>query len=164
MITVGAEDFFPMALFETDFYTDSIRDKPIQMLGTTVDQGAENENQDQFSPSQFSSHEKKYPFIDEFSEFIASVPTEALKYKLMTYQQRQTAKAHWEAQNYGGSVDRCIKHLNEIYGPHWRTITTVAQHMDDQRPYYEYVLILDHQQQWNKSQKLAKLQQTTDLE
>lgn len=152
-----------MVLFETDFYTDSICDKPIQMLGTTVDQGAENENQDQLSPSQFSSHEKKYPFIDEFSEFIASVPTEALKYKLMTYQQRQTAKAHWEAHNYGGSVDRCIKHLNEIYGPHWRTITTVSQHMDDQRPYYEYVLLLEHQQQWNKSQKLAKLQQTKDL-
>jgi hypothetical protein len=35
--------------------------------------------------------------------------------------------------------------------------------MDDQRPYYEYVLLLDHQQQWNKAQKLAKLQQTTDL-
>lgn len=152
-----------MALFETDFYTDSIRDKPIQMLGTTVDQGAEDKNQDKLGPSQLSSHEKKYPFIDEFSEFITSVPTEALKYKLMTYQQRQMAKAHWEAHNYGGSVDRCIKHLNEIYGPHWKTITTIAQHMDDQRPYYEYVLLLDHQQQWNKAQELAKLQQTTDL-
>lgn len=152
-----------MALFETDFYTDSIRDKPIQMLGTTVDQRAEDKNQDKLGPGQFSSHEKKYPFIDEFSEFIASVPMEALKYKLMTYQQRQTAKAHWEAHNYGGSVDRCIKHLNEIYGPHWRTITTIAQHMDEQRPYYEYVLLLDHQQQWNKLQGLAKLQQTRIL-
>jgi len=164
MTTVGAEDFWPMVLFETNFYTDSIRDKPVQMLSTSVDQRTKDEDQNQLGPGQFPSHEKKYPFIDEFSEFIASVSTVALKYQLMTYQQRQTAQAHWEAHNFGGSKEKCIKHLKEIYGPCWNKVTKISQHMDDQRPYYEYVLILEHQRQWDNHKKVAKLQQTTKSE
>jgi hypothetical protein len=162
MTTVGGEGDEPIALFEPDFYTDSIGDKSVQMLNPTDDQRTERNDQDQFSPGQGLSHGKKYPFIDEFSEFISSVSMDALMYQLMTHQQRMMAQAHWEAQNYGGSKEKCIKHLKEIYGPKWYQVTSLDQHMDNPRSYYEYVLIIDHQRQWDERKKLAKLRQTSD--
>lgn len=71
------------------------------------------------------------------------------------------AHALWEAQNYGGSKDKCIKHLKEIYGPRWHEVTTLDQHMEDPRPYYEFVLLIEHQRQWDERKKLAKLRRTT---
>jgi len=118
----------------------------------------QQEDQDELSPSQRATfHTKPYLFIDEFSEFIASVSTESLKAHLMTPQQCQLAKAVWEAENYGGSEAKCAARLQEIYGPKWREITSIKEHMTPLRDYYEYVLILDHQRQWEQSKKLAKL-------
>lgn len=117
----------------------------------------QDQDQDQLCPSNGSSHDNKYPFIQEFSEFIATVSTEALKTKLMTPQQVQLAKAVWEAENYGGSEAKCVARLKEIYGPKWREVTSVKEHMTPIRDYYEYVLILDHQRQWEQRKKLAKL-------
>jgi hypothetical protein len=160
--TVGAEGLEPMTLFKTYFYTDSIRDKPVQMLNSNVSNRAENDDQDQFSPCQSFTHDGKYPFIHEFSEFISGVSMKALKYQLMTHPQRILAQALWEANNYGGSKEKCIKHLKEIYGPSWHKMTTIKDHMEDFRPYCEFVLLLEHRKQWDERKKLAKLQQTHD--
>lgn len=147
----------PIVLLDTYFYTDSIRHKPVQMLSTSNGDRGEDEDQDQLGPCQRFSHDDRYPFIDEFSEFIAGVSTESLKTKLMTPQQCQLAKAVWEAENYGGSEAKCAARLKEIYGPKWYEVTSIKEHMSPLRDYYEYVLILDHQRQWEQSKKLAKL-------
>jgi hypothetical protein len=128
------------------------------MLNSDHPKGTEDHNQEELSVSN-SPHEEKYPYIEEFSEFLATVSTKALKFQLMTYQQRLSAKSLWEAANYGGSKEKCIKHLTEIYGPRWRSVTRVEDHMEEERVYCEYVLILDHMKQWDKRDKLAKLQQ-----
>ena len=129
------------------------------MLNSDHTQGAKDQDQQQLSDCDRSLHDEQYPFITEFSKFLESVPTKALKYTLMTYQQRLMAKALWEAGNYGGSKDKCIKHLTEIYGPRWRSVTRLEDHMEEERVYCEYVLILDHMKQWDRHQKLAKLRQ-----
>ena len=127
------------------------------MLDTSEGNGGEDEDQEQLRPCDLSLHNEKYPFIEEFSEFIANVSTESLEKVLMTPQQRQLAKAVWEAENYGGSESKCAARLKEIYGPKWREFTSIRHHMSPLRDYYEYVLILDHQKQWEQSKKLAKL-------
>jgi hypothetical protein len=120
-------------------------------LGTKESKRAENQDQDEFRVCDRAAHDEKYPFIQEFSEFLASVSTDSLKYKLMTCQQRTFAEALWAAENYGGDYRKCEKRLEEIYGSEWRTVTQLKDHMAEVREYYEYVLILDHQRQWEKS-------------
>ena len=114
-------------------------------------QRAEDQNQQELSISDRPAHKDKYPFIEEFSEFISSVPIESLKYKLMTQQQRSIAEAFWAAENYGGDIKKCEKRLEEIYGKDWYTGTKLSDHMAEKREYYEYVLILEHQRQWENS-------------
>lgn len=114
-------------------------------------QGAENQDQQELRISDRPAHKTIYPFIEEFSEFIASVSTESLKYKLMTQQQRTLAEAIWAAENYGGDAKKCEKRLEEIYGSDWKTVTSIKENMTDLREYYEYVLILEHQRQWENS-------------
>ena len=127
------------------------------MLKPDKANGSEDQDQEQLSPSDGASHEMKYPFIEEFSELLQKVSTDAMKNQLMTYQQRLLAESIWAAENYGGSESNCAKHLKEIYGPRWYEITSVAKHMDDIKEYYKYVLILDHQRQWNEAREKAKL-------
>jgi DNA-binding PadR family transcriptional regulator len=127
------------------------------MLAPHEGQRDQDQDRQKFGPCDRTPHDEKYPFISEFSEFIASVSTESLEKILMTQQQRQLAKAIWEAENYGGSESKCIARLKEIYGPNWRQLTTVAQHMEPLRKYYEHVLILEHQNQWEHAKKLAKI-------
>lgn len=156
-IAVDADGLEPMVLLQFYFYTDSIGDKPIKMLDSTKDQRAQDENQEQLGPGKFFAHDDNYPFLQEFSEFIATVSTKSLKSKLMTHHQRIMANAFWEANNYGGSEAKCVKRLTELYGPQWRKITSIAEHMDAPREYCEYVLILDHQRQWEHRKKFAML-------
>lgn len=127
------------------------------MLNTHESSWYQDENQDELSPGQRSFHSEDYPHLLEFSEFISNVPITSLKYKLMTFQQRLTAEAFWSAANYGGSEANCAKQLKEIYGPKWYQITSISEHMEPPRRYYEYVLILDHQRQWDKRKKSAKI-------
>lgn len=129
------------------------------MLNSDPTQGAENDDQQELGDGNRPTHDDKYPYIDEFSEFITTVSTKALKYQLMTYQQRLFAKALWEASNFGGSKEKCIEHLTKIYGPLWRKLTTLEENMEEERVYCEYVLILDHMKQWDKHQKLATLRE-----
>jgi hypothetical protein len=152
----------PNLLLPFNFYTDSICDKPVQFLDTNNGCGRQDQDQEQLSVGDGSAHGQKYPFIEEFSDFIASVSTSSLKFKLMTFQQRLFAKALWEAENYGGSISKCKAHLKEIYGDFWYQLTSVEDHFTDEREYCEYVLKLDHLKQWDNQQKLAKLQQNLD--
>lgn len=147
----------PIVLLKFYFYTDSIGDKSVQMLNTKPASRGEDENQQKLGVGNSPAHGEKYPYIDEFSDFITTVSTKALKQQLMTYQQRLFAKALWEASNFGGSKEKCIEHLTKIYGPRWRQVTTLEEHMEEERVYCEYVLILDHMKQWDKHQKLATL-------
>jgi hypothetical protein len=130
------------------------------MLNTSKSDGGQEQDQQQLSVGNVATHGQRYPFIQEFSEFLSSVSTHALKYKLMTYQQRLLARSLWEAENYGGSKSKCEARLKEIYGSDWRSITRVEDHMTPEREYCEYVLILEHQKQWNEAQEKAKLQAT----
>ena len=134
----------------------------MQFLDTNNGCGHQDQDQEQLSVGDGSAHGEKYPFIEEFSDFIASVSTSSLKFKLMTFQQRLFAKALWEAENYGGSISKCKAHLKEIYGDFWYQLTSVEDHFTDEREYCEYVLKLDHIKQWDNQQKLAKLQQNLD--
>ena len=83
---------------------------------------------------------------------------------LLTYQQKLFAKSLWEAENYGGSEEKCEKRLKELYGDKWYEVVDFDDHMTDIREYYEYVLRLDHRQQWNKYQKSAKILKDKVLE
>jgi hypothetical protein len=134
----------------------------VQFLDTNNGCWHQDQDQEQLSVGDGSAHGQKYPFIEEFSDFIASVSTSSLKFKLMTFQQRLFAKALWEAENYGGSISKCKAHLKEIYGDFWYQLTSVEDHFTDEREYCEYVLKLDHLKQWDNKQKLAKLQQNLD--
>jgi hypothetical protein len=134
----------------------------VQFLDTNNGCWHQDQDQEQLSVGDGSAHGQKYPFIEEFSDFIASVSTSSLKFKLMTFQQRLFAKALWEAENYGGSISKCKAHLKEIYGDFWYQLTSVEDHFTDEREYCEYVLKLDHLKQWDNQQKLAKLQQNLD--
>jgi len=127
------------------------------MLKANEAQGSEDQDQEKLGPGDGTPHEIKYPFIEEFSELLQKVSTDVIKNQLMTHQQRLLAEAMWEAANYGGSEAKCAKHLKEIYGPKWYEITSTAKHMESIREYYEYVLILDHQRQWNAAREKAKL-------
>ena len=127
------------------------------MLNACPAQGDNDQKSQEFGVGNRPAHDDKYPYIEEFSDFIATVSTKALKYQLMTYQQRLMAKALWEAENFGGSKEKCIEHLTKIYGPRWREVTSFEEHMEEERVYCEYVLILDHMKQWDKHQKLATL-------
>lgn len=123
------------------------------MLKTHKTKGAKNQKQEKLSVSDGPFHKEAYPFIQEFSEFISEVPMNALLYTLMTYQQRLLAKSIWEAENYGGSESKCVERLKDIYGYRWQQVTKLSDHMKPFRDYCEYVLILDHQHQWNKRKK-----------
>ena len=126
----------------------------------------EGQNQNQFSISNGATHDEQYPFLKEFSDLIAKLSREVLE-ELSTHQQKMFAKAIWEAENYGGSYEKCRKRLTELYGPQFKDILSkeeLKEHMADIEEYYKYVLRLDHRQQWDKYKKTAKLRPTKVLE
>lgn len=120
-------------------------------------QGPKDSNQQQFSVSNGSAHFSCSPYMQEFSELVSKVSINVLKFTLLTYQQRLFAEALWEAANYGGSESKCKKRLQELYGDHWRSLTRIEDHMEPVRPYYELVLLLDHEKQWASIKKDVKL-------
>ena len=101
----------------------------------------ESQDQKQLSICNRTTHEEKYPFLTEFSELISKMSIEELL-ELTTHQQRMFAKALWEAENYGGSIEKCKKRLTEIHGSNWREITSIKEHMKNKKEYYEMVLLI----------------------
>lgn len=129
------------------------------MLDSNPPNRKDDEQSQELSIGDGFSHDEKYPYIQEFSEFLSTVSTKSLKSKLMTHQQRLLAKAMYEAENYGGSIEKCLQHLVEIYGPKWKDYTVLEDHMCQERDYCEFVLILDHIRQWDGNRKLATLRE-----
>ena len=89
-------------------------------------------NQQQLSPSNSSTHNKKCaPDSEEFSKLLKSLPEELLFGELSTSQQRRHAQILWEASNYGGKP----KPGN-------------FKDMEPKRNYLEWVLRIEHERQW----------------
>ena len=133
------------------------------MLDSNPPDRQQSENQDQLGVSDWTTHDKKYPFLQEFSDLISKLSRPEL-IDLLTYQQKLFAKSLWEAENYGGSEEKCEKRLKELYGNKWYEVVDFDDHMADIREYYEYVLRLDHRQQWNKYRESANISKETVLE
>jgi hypothetical protein len=110
------------------------------MLDPDDAKGAEDQDQQEFCNCDRTLHVDACTDMDEFSQLLSKVSTDVLWKVLMTYQQRLIAKALWEACNYGG-----------------RPKPGDFKHMGKKREYAEWVLKMDHRQQWNKSQKPVKL-------
>jgi len=101
---------------------------------------AEDNDQQKLGNCNLALHVEECTDMDEFSELLSKVSTDVLWKVLMTSQQRLMAKALWEACNYGG-----------------RPKPGDLKHMEKKREYAEWVLKIDHRQQWNKPQKTVKL-------
>jgi len=110
------------------------------MLDPDDAKGAENQDQQKLCNGDRAFHVGECTDMDEFSELLSKVSTDVLWKVLMTSQQRLIAKALWEACNYGG-----------------RPKPGDLKHMEKKRDYAEWVLKIDHRQQWNKPQKTVKL-------
>ena len=118
------------------------------MLNANNTDRQQSQNQKQLSIGNRATHDKKYPFLSEFSDLISKLSIEELL-ELMTHQQKMFAKSIWEAENYGGSEAKCEKRLKEIHGSKWYQVTSIEENMNDIRDYYEYVLRIDHRKQWD---------------
>jgi hypothetical protein len=103
-------------------------------LETTDDQGS---NQDQLSVSDGALHNQS-PFSEDFQELLKIMSTKTML-SLMSTQQRHLAKALWEAENFGGKP--LPGQLSQVYPI---------------RDYYELVLMMDHQRQWEEKQRYCK--------
>jgi len=110
------------------------------MLSANEAQWSENHDQQEFSDGKGAFHGGSCPDMDEFSQLLAKVSTDVLWKVLMTQQQRTLATALWEACNYGGKPK-----------------PGDFKNMEKKRDYAEWVLRIDHRQQWNKAGKIAKL-------
>jgi hypothetical protein len=110
------------------------------MLNSDNAKGSEDQDQQKFGNGDGSFHVDACTDMDEFSELLSKVSTDVLWKVLMTSQQRTMATALWESCNYGG-----------------RPKPGDFQYIEKKRDYAEWVLRIDHRQQWNKSQKTVKL-------
>jgi hypothetical protein len=110
------------------------------MLDADDAKGAKNNDQQELGNCDRAFHVDACTDMDEFSQLLSKVSTDVLWKVLMTSQQRMLATALWEACNYGG-----------------RPKPGDFQYMEKKRDYAEWVLKIDHHQQWNNAQKTVKL-------
>lgn len=153
----------PIVLLNFYFYTDSICDESAQILETENPSRNQDQQQKQLGISNRPAHESDYPFIQEFSDLIQDLSSKELE-SLLTNQQRNLAKAFWEAENYGGCREKCKKRLAEIYGRNWMKEVKFRDHFRSIDEYYRYVLLVEHQRQWDNYRNLAMLNQANDPE
>ena len=133
------------------------------MLTANPSSRYQDQNQDQLGISNRTTHNKDYPFLQEFSELISDLSTKEIE-ELITPMQKNFATALWEAENYGGSREKCKKRLAEIYGSKWREVTRIKDHMASIRDYYIVVLKIDHQKQWDEYKNSATISSDSILE
>jgi len=123
-----------------DLYTDITTNKLRQVSHPYCPKRHEDEEQNQLSVSDGLFHEEENPFhMAQFNELLASMSTKIM-HSLMTQQEKQVAKAFWEACNYGG-----------------RPKPGDLKNMEDKRIYYEWVLRLAHLKQCDKFLKNVKI-------
>jgi hypothetical protein len=112
-------------------------------LNANKSDGQKNQNKDKLCPGDSTSHSNS-PFKSEFSALLDSLSTKALEY-LLTSQQKNLAKALWEACNV--------------------TKNPTPADYRNREPidfYYKWVLLIEHEEQWRqhnvaKDQKIVKL-------
>jgi len=112
----------------------------MQMLNSNITKRKKDNDQQQLSISDWSTHKTKYPFVKEFSELISNVSTKILKTVLLTPEQENLAQSLWEAT-------RSKQQLDSSYKPKINTL----------REYYERVLLIDHKKQWDDHEKSATI-------
>lgn len=133
------------------------------MLTANPSSRNQDQNQNQLGISNRTTHNKDYPFLQEFSELISDLSTKEIE-ELLTTMQKNFAISLWEAENYGGSREKCKKRLAEIYGPKWREVTRIKDHMANIRDYYIVVLKIDHRKQWDEYKNSATISSDSILE
>ena len=133
------------------------------MLDPNPTDRQEGQDQNQLSISNGAAHNEQYPFLKEFSDLIAGLSRKDLE-ELLTHQQKLFAKSIWEAENYGGSIEKCKKRLKELYGPKWYEITSIEDNMANKREYYELVLRIDHRKQWDDQRFWGNIPKDKDIE
>ena len=125
----------------------------MQMDSSEESDGDKNAEQQQLGVSDGATHDTKYPYLQEFSELIS----------LLTTVQKRLATSLWEAENFGGSVDKAKKRLEDIYGKQWFKVTTFKDHFTLLKDYYVSVLIADHKRQWDKKNKKTQIQKIAKI-
>ena len=119
----------------------------MQMLNSNIPKRQKDNDQQQLSISDWSTHKTKYPFVKEFSELISNVSTKILKTVLLTPEQENLAQSLWGA-------NRSKQQLDSSYKPKINTL----------REYYEKVLLIEHKKQWDDYQKSATIYKDSHLE
>ena len=51
------------------------------------------------------------------------------------------------------ALEKCKKRLTEIYGEDWDEHVKLKDHFRSKKPYYIWVLLISHKQQWNEKKK-----------
>tara|TARA_R100000329_G_scaffold118253_1_gene97363 strand:+ start:151 stop:501 length:351 start_codon:yes stop_codon:yes gene_type:complete len=110
------------------------------MLNSNITKGDKNQNQQQFSISDRSLHDKQYPFLTEFSELIEDMSTKDLKNNLLTQEQKMLAESLWMSNRTKKDIDPNFKpKINKL------------------REFFLQALITDHKRQWDEYRKSANI-------
>lgn len=94
-------------------------------------------NQDQLSVSNGATHSCS-PFTEDFKDLLKAMSTKTML-SLMSTQQKNFANSLWEASNFGG-----------------RPKPGDYKELEPKRDYYELVLMMDHQRQWEERMRYCK--------
>lgn len=123
-----------------DLYTDITTNKLRQVSNPYCPKGHEDKEQNQLGIGDGLFHGEENPLhMAQFNELLASMSTKVM-HSLMTQQEKQIAKAFWEACNYGG-----------------RPKPGDLKNMEDKRIYYAWVLRITHAIQCDKFLKNVKI-------
>lgn len=99
---------------------------------------SQGNNQDQLSVGNGAASHSRSPFTEDFSELLKMMSTKTML-SLMSTQQKNLAKALWEAENFGGKP--LPGQLQQVY---------------PLREYQELVLMMEHQRQWEEKQRYCQ--------
>ena len=117
------------------------------MLDPDITKRKENQDQQQFSISDGSLHNKQYPFLSEFSELLEDMSTKDLKNNLLTDSQKMLAESLWMANKTKKESDPEFKpKINKL------------------REFFIQALITDHKRQWDEYKKSANIVEDNILE
>ena len=117
------------------------------MLDPDITKRKENQDQQQFSISDGSLHNKQYPFLSEFSELLEDMSTKDLKNNLLTDSQKMLAESLWMANRSKKNTDPEFKpKINKL------------------REFFIQALITDHKRQWDEYKKSANIVEDNILE
>ena len=117
------------------------------MLDSDITKRKKNQNQQQLSISDWSLHNKQYPFLTEFSELLEDMSTKDLKNNLLTDSQKMLAESLWMANRSKKNTDPEFKpKINKL------------------REFFIQALITDHKRQWDEYKKSANIVEDNILE